>query len=64
VTFTITVLLLATAAAANGAADQIKPNAGSWKTWVISSGRDFRTPPPNEAAAGAEISELKTLQKT
>lgn len=24
----------------------IEPNAGNWKTWVISSGKDFRVPPP------------------
>jgi hypothetical protein len=24
----------------------IEPNAGNWKTWVISSGRDYRVPPP------------------
>ena len=25
---------------------QIEPNAGNWRTWVISSGRDYRVPPP------------------
>ena len=25
---------------------QIEPNAGKWRTWVISSGRDYRVPPP------------------
>jgi membrane-associated phospholipid phosphatase len=29
----------------------IEPNAGQWKTWVISSGKDFRVPPPPDAAA-------------
>lgn len=24
----------------------VEPNAGTWKTWVISSGKDFRVPPP------------------
>jgi membrane-associated phospholipid phosphatase len=24
----------------------IEPNAGRWKTWVISSGKDYRVPPP------------------
>src|SRR5436190_862333 len=27
-------------------ANQIEPNAGKWKTWIISSGRDYRVPPP------------------
>src|SRR5262249_34570315 len=45
--------------AAVQAAEQIEPNAGSWKTWVIASGRDFRTPPPNDTSATTEIAELK-----
>jgi membrane-associated phospholipid phosphatase len=57
------VALVALIAAAQ-AAEQVEPNAGSWKTWVISSGREFRTaPPPNETAASAEIVELKALAK-
>ena len=28
------------------AGDPIEPNAGKWRTWVISSGRDYRVPPP------------------
>jgi membrane-associated phospholipid phosphatase len=53
---------LLTGVAAALAGEQIEPNAGSWKTWVIASGRDFRTPPPpNDAAAGAELAELKAL---
>src|SRR5262245_22411573 len=44
------------------AGDQIEPKAGSWQTWVISSGREFRAaPPPNDAATAAEIDELKSL---
>jgi len=54
-------LLLAVPAAAL-AAEQIEPNAGSWKTWMISSGHDFRVPPPpGDADAKAEIAELKDL---
>jgi hypothetical protein len=54
-------LLLAVPAAAL-AAEQIEPNAGSWKTRVISSGHDFRVPPPpGDADAKAEIAELKDL---
>jgi membrane-associated phospholipid phosphatase len=52
------------AIAAAHAGEQIEPNAGTWKTWVIASGRDFRAPPPpNDAAAGTEIAELKALAK-
>ena len=38
----------------------VEPAAGSWKTWIISSGKDFRVPPPPDAAATqAELSWLK-----
>ena len=29
----------------------IEPNAGNWKTWAISSGKDYRVPPPPDAAS-------------
>jgi membrane-associated phospholipid phosphatase len=31
-------------------AGQIEPNAGNWKTWAITSGKDYRVPPPPDAA--------------
>src|SRR6266545_7763375 len=35
------------------ASDQIEPSAGNWRTWIISSGRDYRvSPPPNPADMG------------
>jgi membrane-associated phospholipid phosphatase len=38
----------------------IEPTAGSWKTWIISSGRDLRVPPPpNAAATQAEVEWLR-----
>ena len=43
-------------------AAQIEPKAGAWKTWVISSGKDFRVPPPPDAAATRrELDWLKTV---
>ena len=30
---------------------QIEPRAGAWKTWAISSGKDYRVSPPPDAAA-------------
>ena len=43
---------LATALVFSGAAQaQIEPGAGTWKTWAISSGKDYRVPPPPDAAA-------------
>ena len=32
-------------------AQSVEPKAGTWKTWVISSGKDFRVPPPPDDAA-------------
>jgi len=41
--------------------NQIEPRAGTWKTWVISSGRDFRIPPPPDAATTtAELAWLRS----
>jgi membrane-associated phospholipid phosphatase len=43
-------------------AGAIEPNAGSWKTWVISSGKDFRVPPPPRAAdTRAELRAMNDL---
>src|SRR5437773_8164915 len=44
------------------AGDPIEPNAGNWRTWVISSGRDYRVPPPPGAAdTQAELRALALL---
>ena len=37
----------------------IEPGAGSWKPWIISSGKDFRVPPPPGPAETRH--ELKAL---
>ena len=40
----------------------IQPQAGAWKTWLLSSGRQLRpSPPPDRAATEAELRELKAL---
>jgi membrane-associated phospholipid phosphatase len=40
----------------------IEPGAGQWRTWVISSGRDYRVPPPPGAAATrAELRAMADL---
>src|SRR5579871_1054026 len=39
---------------------QVEPNAGQWKTWVISSGSVLRLPPPPDAnGTSAEIQWVK-----
>jgi membrane-associated phospholipid phosphatase len=38
---------------------QVEPGAGQWRTWVISSGADYRVPPPpNAAKTQAEIRQM------
>jgi len=45
-----------------GRAGQIEPEAGSWRTWIISSGKDYRVPPPpRPAQARAELRVLNEL---
>src|SRR6266508_1392096 len=40
----------------------VEPRAGSWKTWLLTSGSQFRpAPPPDRAATEAELRELKSL---
>jgi membrane-associated phospholipid phosphatase len=39
---------------------QIEPDAGNWRTWVISSGTDYRVPPPPEASETRR--ELRALE--
>lgn len=41
-------------------AAQIEPAAGTWKTWFISSGKDYRLPPPSSAKD--EIAEVLSKQ--
>ncbi|MEO8190301.1 MAG: phosphatase PAP2 family protein, partial [Acidobacteriota bacterium] len=44
------------------AAPLVEPNAGKWKTWVLTSGSDFRLPPPPGASdTQAEIRDLLPL---
>lgn len=53
--------MLAPAAAAYSTA--IEPGAGGWKTWVITSGAQMKTPaPPGAKATKEELSELLSLQ--
>jgi hypothetical protein len=41
-------------------AQSIEPNAGKWKTWILSSGKDIRVPPPPDASTTqAELAWLR-----
>ncbi|HEX9586938.1 MAG TPA: vanadium-dependent haloperoxidase, partial [Bradyrhizobium sp.] len=43
----------------------IEPHAGTWKTWVIASGTQFRAPPPpDRTATEKELGELARIAAT
>lgn len=53
-------LLIALALFLPGAFGQVTPNAGNWKTWILSSGKAITVPPPpSEAATASELAWLK-----
>ena len=53
----LTMFMLAGSALAQ---NQIEPQAGTWKTWAISSGKDYRVPaPPDAAATKGELAWLR-----
>jgi len=46
-------------------AQSLEPKAGTWKTWVISSAKDFRVPPPPDAATTrAELAWIRDVAVT
>jgi hypothetical protein len=40
---------------------QVEPGAGNWKTWFITSGKDYRLPPTSSYKN--EIEEIVSIQK-
>lgn len=45
-----------------GTAEHLEPGAGAWRTWVLSSGSQFRlSPPPDAAATRAELDRLREM---
>jgi hypothetical protein len=59
---TVFTIILLSADFAYAQSGQIEPNAGTWKTWVITSGKDFRVPPlPDATATAAELAQLRDL---
>jgi membrane-associated phospholipid phosphatase len=60
----VATLLLALSAAGvlEAVAQPVEPKAGTWRTWVLTSGKDPRLgPPPDAKGTAAELRELKTL---
>lgn len=56
-------LLLSATEAGLANEDRVEPNAGTWKTWVLTSGSELRrAPPPDRAATEVEISALKAME--
>lgn len=44
--------------------NQIEPGAGNWRTWVISSGRDYRVaPPPGRWQTRDELRQIAALMR-
>src|SRR5215470_44268 len=57
----ILISVCALTSAAQSGNQQIEPKAGSWKTWVISSGKDYRAPaPPDSSTTREEIDWLRS----
>jgi len=48
-------------ASAQMATGPIEPRAGTWKTWVLASGKELRLAPPDAQATATEIQELRAL---
>ena len=62
ITLAVRLLLSGLPAAYAGQNAPVEPQVGTWKTWVISSGHDFRVPPPPGVATTAqELDQLTQL---
>ena len=62
VTFGFLLLALPVTAQDKRSTSQVEPGAGQWKTWVISSGKDYRVPPPpSPSETQAELHALADL---
>jgi membrane-associated phospholipid phosphatase len=60
---TLTASVPAQASQQQASTPLIEPGAGSWRTWVLSSGAELRPPPPpDQAVAQAELAQLHQLE--
>src|SRR5215469_12951545 len=55
-------LMISSAPVVRAAEVPVEPAAGTWKTWMLSSGSELRRPPPDGAATAAEIAALKAME--
>jgi membrane-associated phospholipid phosphatase len=47
---------------ASGSASSIEAQAGTWRTWVLTSGSQFRLPPPpDQSATAGELDQLRKI---
>jgi hypothetical protein len=59
---TLSLVVIAAFPAFAKTTNQIEPRAGTWKTWVISSGKDFRVPaPPDATTTQGEQCKLRAV---
>jgi PAP2 superfamily protein len=55
-------LMVAGAVPVHAARTPVEPQAGSWKTWILTSGSQLRVPPPpDRAATAAELQQLQSM---
>jgi hypothetical protein len=58
----VIVLFLIAVSAAQALGQPIEPGAGSWRPWVLNSGKDVRlSAPPDAQSTAGELREVKTL---
>jgi len=64
-TFALALLVTGPASAQGPEGGRIEPQAGTWKTWVITSGAQRRVPPPpDRAGTEKELDELLRIGTT
>jgi membrane-associated phospholipid phosphatase len=62
ITWAVVLLLAGSLSTQAEQAGSVDPQAGTWKTWVIAAGREFRAPPPPDGAATErELDELAQI---
>ena len=62
ITLAVVLLLFCLPPAHAAQTGPVEPQAGTWKTWVISSGRNYRVPPPPDGATTKqELDQLAQL---